>query len=72
VEHHEFARDRIAHDLKNQLGVILGFAAMLLTDFASDDPRRADMEEMHEAATVALRLVGELSSSGTPADRDEH
>ena len=49
--------DRFVHDMKNQLGIILGYATMLLHDTAGDDPRRADLQEVRKAADQALRLL---------------
>lgn len=63
-------RDRIAHDLNNQLGIILGFAELFLAECASDDPRRAELVEMQKAATAAVALVNQLSS-GARAPRDD-
>ncbi len=48
------------HDFKNQLGIILGFADMLLAGAANDDPRRGDFEEIHKAATAALDLLARV------------
>lgn len=58
--------DKNRHDFKNQLGIILGFADMLLADAANDDPRRGDFEEIHKAATAALGLLARLF----PVDAD--
>jgi signal transduction histidine kinase len=56
------------HDLRNQLGVILGYAEMLLADAAQEDPRRADLDEIRQAAVNALDLVERLYAGppGTP------
>jgi len=62
VQDQELPRDRIAHDLMNQLGIIIGFAELLLSEIAADDPRRADIEEMHSAANRAIALVEQLDS----------
>jgi len=67
VQDHELTRDRITHDLMNQLGIIIGFAELYLAGCASDDPRRADIEEMHTAAGRAVELVEQLSSSAAPS-----
>jgi signal transduction histidine kinase len=72
VKYLEPTADRIMHDLKNQLGVVLGFAELFLTDCESDDPRRADIEDMHKAASVALALVNQLPSSAISPSGDEH
>jgi signal transduction histidine kinase len=46
-----------AHDLKNQLGIILGFSDLLLADMTDDDPRKPDVAEIREAALIAQQLV---------------
>lgn len=48
------------HDFKNQLGIILGFADVLLTDMSPDDGRRPDVEEIQKAATAALVLLAHV------------
>jgi hypothetical protein len=45
------------HTLTNHLAIILGFAELLLQDLQPGDQRRADLEEIHKAATAALELV---------------
>jgi hypothetical protein len=47
------------HALKNHLGIILGYAELLVQESAPDDPRRGDFEEILRAATAAVRLVQE-------------
>jgi len=47
----------LQHTLTNYLAIILGFSELLLQDAAPDDPRRADLEEIHKAATAALQIV---------------
>ena len=54
---------RWRHDMKNQLGIILGFADLLLQEMDPSDPRRADIQEMHTAATRAMELLATLPSS---------
>ena len=43
----------------NYLAIILGFSELLLQEAAPDDPRRADLEEIHKAATAASVVVRE-------------
>ena len=52
--------DKHRHDFKNQLGIILGFSAILLGEVAAGDSRRSDLEEIHKAATAALDLLERL------------
>jgi signal transduction histidine kinase len=51
------SRTRWQHDLKNQLGIILGFSDLLLQGLGPDDPSRADIQEIHAAALRAMELV---------------
>ena len=53
--------DRWRHEMKNQIGIVLGFSELLLQEMAQDDPRRADIEEIHTAAGKALDLMKEGS-----------
>ena len=48
------------HDMKNQLGIILGFADLLLQELDSADPHRADLAEIREAGARAMELLGDL------------
>ena len=52
--------DRTRHDFKNQLAIIHGFAELLLAEAATDDPRRADFEEIARAAVSALDLLARM------------
>jgi signal transduction histidine kinase len=54
------SRSRWEHDMKNQLGVILGFSDLLLREMDPADPRREDVLEIHTAATRAMELLAEL------------
>jgi signal transduction histidine kinase len=51
------------HELKNQLGIVLGFTELLLTEMEQDDPWRADVAEIRAAAARALELVNEGGQS---------
>lgn len=50
----------VLHQLKNYLGVVAGFAELLLAEFPDDDPRRADMVQIVEAAAAAIALMPAL------------
>jgi len=49
------------HTLSNHLAVILGFVELVLSETAPDDPRRADLVEIRDAAVEAARLLGRVS-----------
>ena len=52
--------ERWRHDLKNQLGIVLGYSELILGDMDTANPLRADLEEIHKAAQQAMALVVEL------------
>jgi hypothetical protein len=54
------------HKLKNQLGVVVGFAELLLAEFPDDDPRRPDMLQIHAAAIAAMELLRQLGKREGP------
>jgi len=51
---------RWRHDIKNQLGIVLGYAELILQDLDETHPLRADLNEILKAAQQAMALVGEL------------
>jgi signal transduction histidine kinase len=53
-------RSRWRHDMKNQLGIILGFSDLLLEEIDPADPRRGDVQEIRTAATRAIELLAKL------------
>jgi hypothetical protein len=63
----EASQGRWRHDMKNQLGVILGFSALLLEEMAPDDRRRSDVQDIHSAATRAMELLASVKLSEDPA-----
>jgi hypothetical protein len=52
------------HDLKNQLGIVLGYSELILQDLDRVHPMRADLEEILKAARQAMVLIGQIE----PAD----
>lgn len=54
------AENRIRHDFKNHLSIILGFAELLLADSPANEVRRGDLEQIRTAATAALDLLARL------------
>ncbi|MGB7846337.1 MAG: PAS domain S-box protein [Candidatus Acidiferrum sp.] len=50
----------IAHDFNNLLGVILGYSEILEEQFASSDPNRKKVEQVHKAAVRAALLTRQL------------
>ena len=51
---------RWQHDLKNELGIVLGFSEVLLAELDATDPARPDVVEIHAAAQRAMALIRQL------------
>lgn len=50
----------LLHQLKNHLGVVVGFTELLLAEFPDTDPRRADLLQIRAAAAAAMALLPAL------------
>lgn len=50
----------VAHDFNNLLTVITGFTEIVMSDLTSDDPRRADLEQVRRAAETGAGLTRQL------------
>ncbi len=55
----------IAHDFNNLLTAIQGYADLVLRDTPPDDPRRADLDEIHRAAERGALLTRQLLTFGS-------
>jgi len=58
----------VIHRLKNHLAIIVGFCDLLIAECAADDPRHADLLEVHKAAHDAMALIPEIAQR---AQREE-
>jgi hypothetical protein len=45
------------HTLCNQVAIVVGYCELLLTEVPPESPLRADLEEMHKAATTAMKML---------------
>ena len=59
---------RWRHDITNQLGIILGFAELLLDELDPGDARRADIQEIATAAQKALDLIRQTKDDSERED----
>lgn len=59
---------RLHHDLKNELGIVLGFSQILLAEMGSNDPARGDVLEIHAAAQRAMLLIRQLGPDNESVD----
>jgi len=55
---------RFVHDMKNLLGIVIGYANLLLDETPPDEPRRADLDEIRKAAEGALALLEKSAAQG--------
>jgi signal transduction histidine kinase len=56
------------HDMKNLLGIIIGYSTLLIDEIPESDPHRADLDEIRKAGEGALALVDNWK---TPAPGEE-
>jgi signal transduction histidine kinase len=61
---------RWRHDLRNQLGIVLGFSELLLGELDPASPQRPDVAEIHNAAKRALELVASMPGTGESAEKE--
>jgi signal transduction histidine kinase len=54
---------RFVHDMKNMLGIVIGYSNLLLDDMAADDPKRADLDEIRKAGENAVALLNNWSAA---------
>ena len=62
------AQRKFVHDMKNQLGIIIGYSNLLLDEMLPDDARRTDVDEIRKAGDGALKLLNTFNTA--PADED--
>jgi signal transduction histidine kinase len=48
---------KFVHDMKNMLGIIIGYSGLLLDEMPADDPKRPDVDEIRKAGDAALALL---------------
>ncbi len=58
----------VAHEIRNPLGGIEGFAALLARDIDQDDPRRRLVEKIRAGTRSLNRVVGELLAFTRPME----
>jgi len=49
--------NKFVHDMRNMLGIIIGYASLLLDDMPPDDPKRPDVDEIRKAGEGAVALL---------------
>jgi hypothetical protein len=54
--------DRVVHNLKNQLAIIIGFSDLMLSEMNANDPHFRDLNEVNKAGHAALAEVRTLAA----------
>ena len=48
---------KFVHDMKNMLGIVIGYSHLLLDELPPEDPRRGDIDEIRKAGEGAVALL---------------
>jgi len=56
----DLGAERLLHEFKNHLSVIVGFCDVLLRDLPEDDLKRADVIEIQRAALAVVALLPQI------------
>jgi hypothetical protein len=54
---------KFVHDMKNMLGIIIGYSTLLLDEMSPDDPKRADVDEIRKAGDAAVALLASWNAA---------
>jgi hypothetical protein len=63
--------DQLVHELKNHLAVIVGYCDLLMAATPGEDARKADLIEVHKAASDAMAAMLEVARRLRAAAEDE-
>jgi hypothetical protein len=59
---HAMTENKVLHELRNQLAVIVGFCDLLLREMKETDPHWFDVSQMRQASEAAMNLLSKLES----------
>lgn len=48
---------KFVHDMKNMLGIVIGYSNLLFDEIPAGDPKRDDVDEIRKAGESALELL---------------
>ena len=48
---------KFVHDMKNMLGIVIGYSNLLFDEIPAGDPKRDDIDEIRRAGESALALL---------------
>jgi signal transduction histidine kinase len=50
---------KFAHDMKNLMGIVIGYSNLLLEEMPPEDARRNDLEEIRKAGERGIALLND-------------
>jgi signal transduction histidine kinase len=50
---------KFVHDMKNLIGIIIGYSNLILDEMPPDDPKRSDLTEIRNAGESAIVLLND-------------
>ncbi len=56
---------QFVHDMKNLIGIMIGFSNLVLEAMPADDPNRADVDEIRKAAESSIVLLNDWEALST-------
>lgn len=54
---------KFIHDMKNMLGIVIGYSNLLIDEIPADDPKRDDVDEIRRAGESALALLNDWADA---------
>lgn len=60
---------QFVHDMKNMIGIIIGYSNLLLDELPDGDPKRVDVEEIRKAGESALALLERWNPAAPAGER---
>ena len=56
---------KFIHDMKNMLGIVIGYSNLLFDEIPAGDPKRDDVDEIRRAGESALALLNSFADPPT-------
>jgi hypothetical protein len=50
---------KFVHDMKNLIGIIIGYSNLILDEMPQNDPKRSDLTEIRNAGESAIVLLND-------------
>lgn len=60
---------KFVHDMKNMLGIVIGYSNLLIEEIPAGDPKREDVDEIRRAGESALALLNGWADASPAEER---